>query len=286
VFLLLFALLGGLTAVKATPIVRDSIQEIEAPNLPKPRSASREAFLNPHHVYVLHSGLGDDSNWGAKLLQKHLLAHGISEDRIIILPTPFPKLEGLDRKTDWQMFKRIVRSIAQANDDPNERAYRDSFRRNITIYEQTANPHSNIVKKQRAQLHQELAKRGLSNAPVTWVGYSAGGAVGLGVAALNTEDPTYRIQRVITLGSPVLENHVPENVEVVSVVSRQDRFFRSVLTWDTLAGLNLNVFPPKLDSNDHVLIIPNGDHSDLVEQADALEAIIRVLPGPTKSPNT
>ncbi len=283
---LLFALLGGFTAVKGAPIVRDATQEIEAPQLPASRAIANEPFLNPRHVYVLHSGLGDDSNWGAKLIQKHLLARGIAEDRIIILQTPFPKLDGLNRKSDWEMFKRIVRSIAKADNDPNERAYRDSFRRNLSIYEQTGDPHSSIVKMQRARLRRELATRGFADTPITWVGYSAGGAVGLGVAALNSEDPAYRIRRVVTLGSPVLQNHVSHDVEVISVVSRQDRFFRSVLTWDTLVGLTLNVFPPNLDGNDRVLLIPQGEHPDLVEKADALEAVIRALPKPSASPNT
>lgn len=271
-------LLAAVVTSKAAPIIRDHTQSIQAPATPG-SSSTDTPFLNPDHVYVLHSGLGDGWNWGAREIKRHLLTQGISEERIIILDSPFPQLGGLGSRSARELFTRFLHSYTH-QDDPAEKAYWTSLTENLAIYRQSAQPQSAVVKQQASQLRQTLSQRGLTGVPVTWIGYSAGGQMGLSMAALNGSEGAPRIERVVTLGSPILQNSAPPAVEVISVVSSDDSFFKTVLTWDELVGLSLHAFAPNLDRNDRAILIQGPDHAGMVIKSDALHAVMRALSKP------
>ncbi|MBY0402894.1 MAG: hypothetical protein K2X66_03290, partial [Cyanobacteria bacterium] len=189
-------------------------------------------------VYVLHSGLNDPENSGAMGIRAGLLAKGIPDERIVILPNEFPSFK--DTK---------------------------GIRRNLENFGEFGKSDSAQAQKAYEQMQALIAQKGLDPkaVSVTMVSHSGGGQASFGMAEIDKKTNN-EIDQIITLGSPILKNNVDPRVKVTSVISPEDPIVRLTtgglarLLGPALTGGKPKAVADNLDSNDKVIEIPNLEH--------------------------
>lgn len=206
-------------------------------------------------LFVLHSGLNDPENSGANGVKAGLLARGIPEDRILILPNEFPSLKG-GIKANLNNFS----AFGETNSEESKQAY--------------------------ARMESMIAAKGLdpSKVAVTMIGHSAGGQASFGMAEV---DKTQRkmVDQIITLGSPILNNAVDPNVKITSIDSKEDPIVR--VTTGPLARLLGRVvlgdaqqrLPDNLDANDRIIEVKNLDHRGYYQDPNTMAMVADIALG-------
>ncbi|MFO0863319.1 MAG: hypothetical protein U0744_01430 [Gemmataceae bacterium] len=116
----------------------------------------------PRRVYVLHSGVhiyyaDRDKDYAAKVLRRELQDRGIRETDLVVIPNPFPTASKEDR------FPRDGLLMFLDASDPKSKFSQDAYRR----------------------FDKALADAKVcEDARIVWIGYSAGGQVGMTMAYL------------------------------------------------------------------------------------------------------
>jgi hypothetical protein len=210
-------------------------------------------------VYVLHSGLNDPENSGAMGIRAGLLAKGIPDERIVILPNEFPSFK--DTK---------------------------GIRRNLQNFGEFGKSDSAQAQKAYEQMQALIAQKGLDpNAvSVTMVSHSGGGQASFGMAEIDKKTNN-KIDQIITLGSPILTNNVDPRVKVTSVISPEDPIVRLTtgglarLLGPALTGGKPKAVADNLDSNDKVIEIPNLEHHAYFKDPGIMNMVADIAIGKT-----
>jgi hypothetical protein len=164
--------------------------------------AQMEVAREKRRVYVLHSGMHivlapRDKDFAARTMKQLLQERGIPKRDIVALDSPFPTASWSDP------VPRDGLLIYLGSADPSSRASADAYvRLHKALQAQEVNPTDEIV----------------------WIGHSAGGQMGMTMAnlahnlhkypELAKKTQPYSFQMVITLGSPVGKNLVPDGVKL------------------------------------------------------------------------
>ncbi|MFO0964958.1 MAG: hypothetical protein U0793_05120 [Gemmataceae bacterium] len=161
-------------------------------------------------VFVLHSGIhtilaNPSINIGAERLAEGLKRRGVRGEDVVVLSNPFPK-------ASWKsMFPREA----------------------VVMYFDSLTPTSKVA--QDAYIRMDRALKDAKVGPddeIIWVGHSAGGQLGMTVAHLATSLDKYpdlartvrpyRVSMVVTLGTPIGANLMPESVRLRNYFSPDD----------------------------------------------------------------
>ncbi|GEM_PF-7057978 len=170
----------------------------------------------PRRVYALHSGVHillahPNKNHAALTLRDELKRRGVAGRDIIVLDCPFPD-------ASW---KNMV---------PRE---------GLTMFLDSMTSSSKVAEDAYRRMDQTFRASGVGpKDEIVWIGHSAGGQMGLTMARLSfdlakhpelakTAQP-YRFHTIVTLGSPVGCNEVPDDVRVLNYFSPQDKVVRIV----------------------------------------------------------
>lgn len=176
-------------------------------------AAGKEA-KSARRVFVLHSGIhtiiADPAiNISAERLEKGLLKRGAAQDDVVRMSNPFPK-------ASWKnMFPKEAVEMFLESTDPSSKVVHDAYLR----------------------MHRALREKKVGTEDeVIWIGHSAGGQLGMTVAHLALtldkhpefakQVQPYRITTVITLGTPVGANLLPEEVRLRNYYSDGDDVVR------------------------------------------------------------
>jgi pimeloyl-ACP methyl ester carboxylesterase len=170
----------------------------------------------PRRVYVLHAGVHiyfshPWKNHAAEVLRDELLRRKVSARDIVVLDNPFPA-------ASW---KDLV---------PKE---------GVTMFLDAMDPAARFSQEAYLRLHESLTAAGVgADDEIVWIGHSAGGQIGMTLAhlsgalerhpALAKRARPYRFASIVTLGTPVGANHVPEGVQVRHYYSPHDKIVRIV----------------------------------------------------------
>lgn len=173
-------------------------------------SASNACGQDRRRVYVLHSGVhlvisNPNKNAAAEQLRLGLAERGVAERDLIVLESPFPK-------ASWkQLFPREA----------------------LRIFLDSTDPASDVAQQAYLRLDRVLKERGVSATDdIVWIGHSAGGQMGMTLAYLAghlKEYPDlarrtrpYHFARIVTLGTPVGADRVPDDVPLCHYHSPAD----------------------------------------------------------------
>ena len=153
-------------------------------------------------VYVLHSGMHiilapADKNHAARTMQSLLQERGIKADDLVALESPFPTAS----------LQEMV---------PRE---------GLLLYLDAADPSSSRAQDCYVRMDRALKAQGVTGKDeLIWIGHSAGGQIGMSMAhlahnlsrypELAARTQPYRFGMVITLGSAVGSNPVPDAVKL------------------------------------------------------------------------
>ena len=204
-------------------------------------------------IYVLHSGMNDPQNCAALSLRRGLLARGIPLQDIIVMDTPYPSL---------------TESLSSAA-------------KNLRLYQHSTHPNSPMVQRSRQQLEEKLQAANVHpNDELIWVGHSAGGQLGLTMAGSLAQNSPFKMDTVITLGTPVATNHAPRDTKVRQYVSAGDGVLVGVNQMPAGTGpngeaLTAEAFSTVLDSNDRVRFFNNIGHSEWHANPAVLDRILK-----------
>lgn len=173
-------------------------------------TASHATAQMPRRVYVLHSGVhlvisDPDKNAPAELLRSGLAERGVPKRDLIVLESPFPK-------ASWK------------HPFPREA---------VRIFLDSTDPDSKVAQQAYLRLDLALKMRSVTAADeLIWIGHSAGGQMGMTLAHLahNLKDypelarqaRAYHFVKVITLGTPVGSDCVPDDVPLCHYHSPAD----------------------------------------------------------------
>jgi hypothetical protein len=170
----------------------------------------------PRRVYVVHSGVHiffahPDKNHAALVFRDELRRRDVPDRDIVVLECPYPE-------ASWQNL-----------------VPRDG----VVMFLEAMSPRSKVSHEAYRRLHRALQSQGVgSKDDIVWIGHSAGGQVGMTMAHLaahvdkhpelakNTKP--YRFHTIVTLGTPVGCNEVPDGVRVRHYFSPQDKIVRIV----------------------------------------------------------
>jgi hypothetical protein len=224
-------------------------------------------------VYVLHSGIhtilaNKNKNIFAENMRDSLIKRGVAERDIVVLPTPYPTARW------FNMFPKQC----------------------LTWFMDSADPNSWVPQAAYARMDQALKSQDVGpNDDLVWIGHSAGGQMGLTVAflAANHEKyPTlahtlpYHFHMVITLGSPIVRNLLPPEIEARHYLSPRDQVPRRLaqltppLLW--MFGYHLPIKMPRVQScsNCKVRLFLDIQHHDWdVEERVADRIVAEQVPG-------
>jgi len=179
----------------------------------------------PRRLYVLHSGIhtivaNPSVNISAERLEKGLRDRGVAPQDIVAMTNPFPK-------ATWKsMFPKEAIEMFLDSLTPTSKITTDAYRR----------------------MHAALRDRkATSEDEIIWIGHSAGGQLGMTVAHLAhsldrypdfaKEVSPYRITMVVTLGTPVGANLLPESVQLRNYYSHGDDVVRMATKTKWLTSL-------------------------------------------------
>jgi hypothetical protein len=165
----------------------------------------------PRRVFVLHSGVhiyyaDRDKDYAAKVLRRELQDRGIADADIVIIPNPFPTASKEDR------FPRDGLLMFLDSADPASKFSQEAYRR---------------FDKALSDAKVE------DDARIVWVGYSAGGQVGMTMAHLASHLDEYPdlakttrtrdFKAVFALGTPTGADTTPKHVRLCCYCSRDDQ---------------------------------------------------------------
>ena len=170
----------------------------------------------PRRVYALHSGVHillahPNKNHAAEMLRADLKRRGVSERDLVVLECPFPD-------ASWKnMFPRDGLIMFVESATQSSKVALDAYRRMDRAFQASGvGPRDEII----------------------WIGHSAGGQMGMTMARLSADLPKhpelaktakpYRFHTIVTLGTPVGCNEVPNEVNVRHYFSPQDKVVRIV----------------------------------------------------------
>jgi hypothetical protein len=214
-------------------------------------------------IYVLHSGMNDPQNQAALSLRRGLLARGVPLQDILVMDTPYPSL---------------TESLSSAA-------------RNLRLYQDSTHPDSRMVQGTRRQLEGRLLSANVHpNDELVWVGHSAGGQLGLTIAGSLPQHSPFKLDSVITLGTPVATNYAPLDTKVRQYVSPGDGVLVGVNQMPAGIGpngeaLTAEAFSTVLDSNDRVRFFSNIGHSEWHTHPAVLDRILRESAHQDHEPN-
>jgi hypothetical protein len=190
--------------------------------------AQKEAAPGKRRVFVLHSGMHilfapADKNHAAITMKQLLSERGVAERDLIALDSPFPTASWSD----------IV---------PRE---------GLLIYLDSTDPASRASHNGYLRLHKTLEAHKVSaNDDIVWVGHSAGGQIGMSMAHISQhldkypelakQVKAYHFEMVITLGSAVGSNPVPENVKLRHYFSAGDKMIYGLSKHGNLLAKTVN----------------------------------------------
>jgi len=143
------------------------------------------------------------------VLREELKRRGVPTRDIVVLDCPFPNASWKD------MFPR----------------------EGLTMFLDSMSPSSRLAKEVYRSMDRAFQAAGVGPGDqIVWIGHSAGGQIGLTMARLSadlTKHPdlaksarSYRFHTIVTLGTPVGCNDVPDNVLVREYFSPQDKVVR------------------------------------------------------------
>jgi len=165
----------------------------------------------PRRVFVLHSGVhiyysNPDKDYAAKVMRRELLSRGIPERDIVIVPNPFP---------------------TASKDDPFPRE-------GLLMFLDASDPASKFSQDAYRRLHKTLVDAKVeADAHLVWIGYSAGGQVGMTMANLASRLEDFpelkkatragHFDAVFAIGTPTGADVTPENVKLCCYCSPADK---------------------------------------------------------------
>ena len=210
-----------LTGWAAVLLLASSVRADEPKGVAKPAAGEPETACKcRRRVYVLHSGLhtilsDPVKNIAAETLKGGLHKRGVAARDLIVLDNPFPH-------ASW---RRLI---------PYD---------SVTMFFDSIDPASRMSHESYVRLNKALQSQGVSRRDdIVWIGHSAGGQIGLTMAhiarnlwkypELAKECSAYHFDMVITLGTPVGSNHLPEDVKLRHYYSAEDR----VVRWASRVG--------------------------------------------------
>lgn len=219
-------------------------------------------------VFVLHSGLHTimshpHKNLAAEQLRQGLHERGVAEDDLIVLENPFPTA-----------------------------SWRNAFPRDaLTMYLDSMDPGSRVAHDNYLRLHKALKKGKIkSTDEIVWVGHSAGGQVGLGMAHLASkleeypdlakDSSPYRFDMVILVGTPLGHNPLPSQVKLRAYYSPSDLTVEAATRYGPFAlfalGLSAPLYrvPCKPGDQCMVRIFPGVPHHLWNTNASVLDCIV------------
>ncbi len=154
--------------------------------------------------YVYFSGLGSGPSPNPSNVVDTLVSTGIPRQDIIVHATPYRKLVGSDIVQSASLFKRNLVS-------------------NLVSYQSLTDPDSQLSRLDCSLLQKELRQAGAGpDTPVTLIGHSGGGQEASTLAAMLAQQSRYKVDTVVTLGTPFERNNTPSNVRMVEVQSPED----------------------------------------------------------------
>lgn len=242
------AVLGLMVAV---PAAADELPRVKSGRL---QEAPAKPGPPPRRVYVLHSGVhtilaNPNKNIFAETMRDSLKKRGIRERDLVVLDTPYPAAGWLN------MF-------------PHEC---------LTMFMASARPDSKVAHDAYLRMHKALKKHEVtSDDELIWIGHSAGGQMGLTMAylachhaeftALTKTTQPYRFDMVVTLGSPIASNHVPQTVKVRHYLSPRDSVPRRLmrlsppLLWMMRYDMPIKIVSDELSGNCKVRLFVDVEH--------------------------
>src|SRR5262245_44262808 len=156
----------------------------------------------PRRVYALHSGVHiwlapPNKNHAALVLRDELKRRSVAPRDIIVLECPFPD-------ASWKnMFPREGLTMFLDSMSSSSRVALDAYRRMDKAFQ---------------------ANRGGPRDEIVWSGHSAGGQMGMTMARLSADlakypelaksAKPYRFHTIVTLGTPIGCNDVPDDVRM------------------------------------------------------------------------
>lgn len=263
------ALFGGLGDQPATA---------NAPTRPAPGAAPlpqvQPAAGGQRRVFVLHSGMSDRDNQGARNIRNHLLGHGVRPEDIVILNNEYPHMvmtneERAERVADYRRRGYSERTIPWMIQMEEYHNRADNF----YIYNRMRRPDSAMAQQSYQNMRRQLQAAGIPNdAQLVGVAHSGGGQVMLTMDRLASQDRTtggQHFHSIVTLGSPIGQNHAIPDTRVMSYDSPADEITRAVTAdglqrWTGISpgGLAPTARPPNMDANDRHIDVAGVRHRD------------------------
>jgi pimeloyl-ACP methyl ester carboxylesterase len=236
-------------------------------------------------VFVIHSGVSDDTNWAAKAIKNNLIQLGVQDSNIIILDNPYPDLTELN---DFSLTKAKDLFVDGLKRNMNHLLSGESpetpilFKliKTLYLYQTSSDDGSYVVDHQYQQMADKMNERGLDKADVVWVGYSAGGQMGLSVAKKIDQDleQQRKITTVITMGTPIRKNPTPSNFKIIVLNSNGDTFLNAVISYPRAIGLQVDKQLTNPGDQDHELTVEDLSHTDLPNDLELIRRAIQLLP--------
>lgn len=199
----------------------------------------------PRRVFVLHSGVhiyyaDPDKDYAAKVLRRELQDRGIAEHDIVIIPNPFPTASKEDR------FPRDGLLMFLDSSDPKSKFSHDAYRRFD---------------------HALAVAKVPRDAKLVWIGYSAGGQVGMTMARLASHLAEYpelaktakmrTIEAVFAVGTPTGADVTPKNVKLCCYCSPADQVVQLACSFTPvlpLLGYRQSIHPAPMRPRDNTMI--------------------------------
>ncbi|MBX9680844.1 MAG: hypothetical protein K2X38_18965 [Gemmataceae bacterium] len=196
-------------------------------------------------VFVLHSGVhiyyaDPDKDYASKVLSRELQDRGIAKDDIVIIPNPFPTASKEDR------FPRDGLLMFLDSADPKSKFSQDAYRR----------------------FDKALADAKIpDDARLEWIGYSAGGQVGMTMSHLATHLDKYpelakatkkrTIETVFAVGTPMGADVTPKSVKLYCYCSPADQVVQLACSFTPvlpLLGYRQAIHPAPLPPRDNTMV--------------------------------
>jgi pimeloyl-ACP methyl ester carboxylesterase len=231
----------------------------------------------PRRVYALHSGVHiylshPWKNHAAEVLRDELRRRQVPERDLVVLDNPFPE-------ATWRsMFPRDGLIMFLESMTPSSRVAQDAYLRMHKAFQaHDVGPRDEIV----------------------WIGHSAGGQMGMTMAQLSADlvkhpalaqaAQQYRFHTIVTLGTPVGCNEVPDDVRVRHYFSPQDKVVRIVCDggpWLLPSlGYRCNICPatPAPRKNCLTRCWYGVEHPDWIYEQRVLDRVLQDVSGPCPS---
>ncbi|MCI0682947.1 MAG: hypothetical protein L0Y71_12660 [Gemmataceae bacterium] len=231
----------------------------------------------PRRVFALHSGVHillahPDKNHAAKRFHADLRRRGVPARDLIVLDCPFPE-------ASW---KNIV---------PRD---------GVLMFLDSMTPSSKVAQDSYRVMHEAFQRDGVGpRDEIIWIGHSAGGQMGITMASISAElaklpelakaAKPYRFTMIATLGTPMGDGRVPDDVQVRQYFSPQDPVVRIVCDLGPWVlpgwGYRCKIRPctPALGKNGLVRCWYGASHADWLYQPRLLDRLWEDVNGTASS---